>query len=493
MKALSLLYIGIGTLGALALCATSAHGQGVVIAGTSSARFIELRPLALDSVPRTDTDSAWSVYRRTGDGILARCGTTPYCTFFRSAGRTNLVAMLQDMDVTAWGFGQGISAHAQLRARSAVGDGRDLWPQARQTFDVLSAYGEVERPRFRARLGRQWATSGLGVFNYDGASLVLRGPRGISGETYVGGSLVEGLNRPLTTDILSPVEDLPPTDDAFLLGAAIQLKSGGLGGARVQYQREVRRDREGLYSERVAANGELHVAHTTLSGQLTHDLATGDFNELSVALRAPFPGGVDARIEARHYVPFFDLWTIWGAFAPVGYNELRADVQWSAIDARMTVGLSGARRSYEDTRTGVAFLPLRNDGWRLGATGALRATDAWTMQGAYRVDVGFGASGSNGDVALRWSPGERISLTAHGVVFQNIYEFQIGEGRVFGGGAEASVGLTPDLRVAADAYLYRHSGFEQPQLVNWNQRRGSVRLEWTVGSQPDARNPGRLP
>ena len=157
------------------------------------------------------------------------------------------------------------------------------------------------------------------------------------------------------------------------------------------------------------------------------------------------------------------------------------------------LGVSGARRSYDDTRTGVAFLPLRNDGWRFGATGALRPTNAWTVQGAYRVDVGFGASSSNGDVVLRWSPSDRLGLAAHGVAFQNIYEFQIGEGRVLGGGAEVSAGVLPDLRIVADAYLYRHSGSDQPQLVNWNQRRGSLRLEWTVGSQIDARGSGRLP
>jgi hypothetical protein len=491
MNARPLLYIGI--LGAFALCATRARGQGVVIAGSSSAQFIELRPLTLDSVPRAQTDSAWSVYRKTPDGVLARCGTTPYCTFFRSGGSANLVAMLQDIDMTAWGLGQGVSMHAQLRARSALGDGRNLWPQARQTVDVLSAYGELERPRLRARLGRQWVTSGLGFFNYDGASIVLRGPRGISGEAFGGGTLVEGLNRPLTTDVLLPVEDLPPTDGAYLLGAAVQLKSSAVGGARVQYQRELRRNREGLYSERIAADGELRIATATLSSQLTFDLATGDYNDLSLTMRVPLPGWIEGRLEARHYTPYFDLWTIWGAFAPVGYNEVRGDVQWAPLDSRFTLGVSGARRSYEDTRTGVAFMPLRNDGWRLGANGALRATDTWLLQGAYRVDIGFGASSSSGDVALRWSPAARLSLAAHGVAFQNIYEFQIGEGRVFGAGADAAMIVFPDLRVAADAYLYRHSGSDQPQLVNWDQRRASVRLEWTVGSRPESRGAGRLP
>jgi hypothetical protein len=483
----------LATLGAFALCASIAHGQGVVITGASSAQYIELRPLTLDSVPLADTDSGWSVYRRTSNGIFARCGTTPYCTYFRSGARTNLVAMLQDVDVTAWGLGQGISAHAQLRARSAVGDARDLWPQARQTFDVLSAFGELERPRLRARLGRQWTFSGLGVFNYDGASVLLRGPRGTSVEAYGGGTLIEGLNRPLSADVLSPVEDLPPTDGAYLIGAAVQLRNSARGSARAQYQRELRRDRLGLYAERVAADGELHAADATVSGRVTHDLATGDFNEASLALRFPLPGALNARLEVRHYAPYFDLWTIWGAFAPIAYREARADLEWAPRQSGLTLGVSGAKRSYEDTRTGVAFLPLRNDGWRLAGTGAWRATDAWALHGAYRIDVGFGASSSSGDVALRWSPSERIALAAHGLGFQNIYEFQIGEGRVLGAGAEAAVRVLPDLRVVADGFVYRHSGSDQPQVVNWNQRRVNLRLEWTFGSQPAFPGAVRLP
>jgi hypothetical protein len=123
----------------------------------------------------------------------------------------------------------------------------------------------------------------------------------------------------------------------------------------------------------------------------------------------------------------------------------------------------------------------------------MRMSDAWSMNGAYRLDVGFGASSSNGDVALRWSPNERVSLAAQGVAFQNIYEFQIGEGRVLGAGAEASVRVLPDLRVVADGFLYRHSGSDRPQAVNWNQRRLNLRLEWTLGSQPEAHGAGRLP
>lgn len=477
----------------IALCAAASRrgtAQGVIVRGASSAQYIELQPLALDSVPFALTDTAWGIYRRTASGILTRCDALDrYCSYFRSAPRNSLVAMTQDLDVTGWGFGEGVSVHAQLRARAATGDARDMWPQAAQTFDALDAYAELDRTRARARLGRQWITSSLGVFNFDGGSLLFRPSNVFSADVYGGGTLVQGLNRALDAAALSPVEDLPPTDRAYVIGATAQFRPSAIGAFRVQYQREIRRDRAALNSERVGADAEVYQGRATWSGGLTRDLATGTFNDLSLALRMILPRFAVARVEARRYVPYFDLWTIWGAFAPVGYNELRGNLDWTTGDTRLALGVSGSRRKYEDTETGVAFLPLRTDGWHVGTNASFRAAAAWTIQGIYAADIGFGASSTDGDVALRWSPSDAVSVGLHGLAFQNIYEFQVGQGRVLGGGAEVSARLFPDVRVVADALVYRHTGSDTPQLVNWNQRRSTVRLEWALGgvNQPRIR------
>lgn len=459
-----------------------ASAQGVMISGASSAQYIELRPLVLDSVLYSATDSAWGSYRRAADGTLARCDAPQqYCSFLRSSTQSSLVAMTQDLDVTAWGFGRGMSMHAQLRGRGAAGGARELWPQATQSFDALAAYFQLDRTLGRARLGRQWITSSLGVFNFDGAAILLRPMPALHAEVYGGGTLVEGLNRPLGSDALSPVEDLPPTQGAYLIGTTVRLRPTAWGALSAQYQREIRRDRAGLYSERFAADGEVRAGRGTLAGQLSRDLATGTFNDLSLSLRMALPRATTARIEARRYTPYFDLWTIWGAFAPIGYGEVRANVDWTSPDARLAFGATGGRRSYDDTRTGFASLPLRTDGWRIGGTAALRANSAWSAYASYNMDVGVGASSSDGDVTVRWSPSDRLSLGLHGLAFQNIYEYQVGSGRVMGGGGEAVVRLTPDIRLVTDALLYHNTGTDQPQVVNWNQRRATVRLEWSLG------------
>jgi hypothetical protein len=469
----------------VALAPHDLHAQGVVISGSSSARYIELRPLMLDSTAYANTDSAWGSYRLTNDGILARCTVpTAYCTFFRSANRQSIGAIMQDVDVTAWGLAEGVSAHAQLRARTAVGDGRDLWPQAQQRFDALAAYADLDRPKLRARLGRQWLSSSLGVFNFDGLGFVFRPSSMVTAELYGGGSLVQGLDRALGSDALSPVEDLPPTDRAYLVGGIVRLRPTSSAAFAVQYQREIRRDRAALYSERFAATGDVHLGRAALSGKLSRDLATGAFNELTAAVRAQLLTYASATVTARRYAPYFDLWTIWGAFAPVAFEEFGTDLRWTLRDGAVMLTTSGAWRTYDDVRTGLATLPLRRDGWRAGADLSVRLSPSWVFDGGYRADIGFGATGTNVETALRYEPVERMSLALRGSAYQTIGEFQVGEGRVYGVGGEASLQLTSTVRLVGDAFVYRRDARGQPQLVDWNQRRADVRVEWSLGGEP---------
>ncbi len=480
--------------GALAVAAAASAGaQGVVIQGSSYAQFLDMRPLVTDSVPFSATDSLSSLFRVTKNGVVTTCTTgDPYCYFYKSAPRASLTAMMQDLDVTAWGLGTGLSLHAQLRGRAATGDARDLWPQATQSFDVLAAYLELDRSAFSAKLGRQWVATGLGMFNFDGAALTVHPISIVSVDAYGGGTLVQGLDRPLDAAALSPVEDIPPVDRSFLVGGSVQIRPSPFAAVRVQYQREVRSDLGALYSERMAADAEFQAPWASFGGEATRDLATQTFNDLAAHVAFNPWRGISSRLEVRHYVPYFDLWTIWGAFSPIGYDEATANLNWSSANARLAFGLSGGRRTYEDTYTGVAFLPLRTSGWRVGATGAVHVARAWTVQGSYDMDINFGASTTDGDVALRWAPSDRGSLSVHGTAFQNIYEFTVGEGRVLGTGLQGSYRLRPDLQVIADATVYQHTGRNEPDLANWDQRRASLRLEWRVGGEPGGWTVGPL-
>lgn len=480
-----LLRSGLPALVLVATVVAGARAQGVLVQGSSWAQYLDMRPLLTDSVLFASTDSVTSITRRTPSGVVTTCVTgDTYCYFYSSPPRASLMAMMQDLDVTAWGIGQGLSVHAQLRGRDAAGDGRGLWPQATQKFSVLSAYVELDHPTVSGKLGRQWEQSGLGMFNFDGLSASVSPVAEIRVNAYAGQTLVQGLNEPLDAAALAPVENLPPIDKTYLFGGTVQFRPNPYASVQLQYQREVRSDFGAVNSERVAANGEFRAPFGSFGFDATRDMATATFNDLAAHVAFLPMDGITPRVAFRHYVPYFDLWTIWGAFSPVGYNEGMATLNWNAPDQRLAFGLSGGRREYENTYTGVISLPLSSSGWRIGATGSVRPFKHWAIQGSYNRDINFGASSSDGDVGLRWTPSDRGSLAVHGTAFQNIYEFTVGQGRVLGAGLQGTMRLLSDLTLFADAALYHQTSQDDPQKANWDQRRVSIRFEWSVGSNP---------
>lgn len=474
----------------LAATAGTMHAQGVRISGASTARYVQLRPLQADSVDEATTADTIGLDRLLLDGTLARCRGDGYCRFLRAAPVTQVMALMQDVDATMWGLGRGVSGRAELRFREALGDGRSLWPQARQRLDVLALYADLDRERLRARLGRQWYSSALGFRNFDGALLEAQPLGAVAGlrvEGYAGWSLIQGLARDVTSDALAAIEDLAPDARGVLLGGSVRWRPAGRRGAlRVQYEREIRQDRGALYAERAAAAGDVWLGATHVASELVYDLATGAFNEARLNARRPITRSVDVVLEARHSTPFFPLWTIWGTFSPVGFDEGRVDARWSSSGSRLALTARGAFRRYAATSAGFASLPLRTDGWRLGGSLAARLGASWALLGNYGIDVGSIATRSDGDVALRWRRGERLSLATRATAFETISEWRIGTGRVVGAGADVSFAIRPDLQVAADAMLYRQQADGRAAEGPWNQRRATVRLEWSVGADPGA-------
>ena len=466
---------------------SAAPAQGVRVSGVTTASYVELRPFLSDSVPVADAPGE-GTYRQTASGLVVRCSAgSAFCKYFRSASAVSATPMWQDVQATAWGFGQGVSLYAHLRARAEVGSELGFWPRADDRFDALAAYVELDRARFRVRAGRQWTTTGLGFYNFDGASLVVRPPGRVSVDVYGGWSLARGLNEPRTSGAIAAVEDLAPDDRGQILGAVVRLRPSAGAEVSGTYQREVRGDRASLLSERVALDGSLRVRTGGVDLSWEQDLATGFVNEARSRVRLPAWRRNALSLEARRYRPFFELWTIWGAFAPVGFDEARASLTLAPwLRGRLTVDAHGAWRRYDETGEGLAGVPMKDDGYRLGASAALRLADTWDASGGWSEDVGFGASRSDGDVALRWSPTPRLVLGARGSAFQSIYEFRVGTGRVYGLGLDGGLRLGTEGRLVGDVTLYRHRMTGAAPSPDWSQRRASLRLEWTIGADPGA-------
>lgn len=462
--------------------ATRASSQGIRITGVSTAQYIDMRPVVLDSVPVSQASGDGQL-KQTAGGQIVQCVTgDAYCHYLRTAPVLGAVPLIQDLNVSAWGLTTGLRAYAQLRFRAAEGDAASFWPSSDRSFEAMAAYLELDRGSVLARVGRQWKTSSLGFYNFDGASLLLRPRAWLTLEGYGGRSLIRGASEMLTSSAISAVEPWSPDEPDRLIGGEVRFRPSPLFSASALYQRDIRSDAAGLYGERLAFDARLRLRGAALNGTLQTDLASGNVNDGRLRLELPRIAGWSPSLEARHYQPYFELWTIWGAFAPVGFDEASANAFWADPGNRVSLRLSGGRRAYGQATGGMASLPLRNDGWRVSADATLRSGASWTVSGGYAADVGMGQARSDQSLALRRQLGQGY-LGVSGMAFQTLDEFQVDKGRVWGASADAGFQLLQGARVDGSFQAYRHAE-RYTGGIDWNQLRGMLRVEWTVGSEP---------
>jgi len=467
-----------------AIWPAAAASQSVRITGVTTAQYLDLQPLRVDSIPVEETTGS-GILRRTPDGAVVRCLTgEAFCLRSGAGASLYTVPFLQDISVSAWGLGQGIRFFARLRGRAAISEGPELWPKADDAFDALVAYLEFDRPNYRVRGGRQWMVSGLGFYNFDGASFLLRPTRGLTVEGYGGWSLARGLDEPRTSGSLSAIESLAPDDRGLIFGVTSAYRPSSTASISALYQREIRTDRGALYSDRVALDGVLRRWGVAFTGSLEADLASRQVNEARLAGRFRGPASLDTRLFLRRYRPFFELWTIWGAFSLVGFTEGGLETRWRGERTGLTAGVNLARRTYDDTSLSGTFGPIRSDGWRAGLSVASPLGDVWSADGRYDVDIGFGAAKSA--VSLRvhraLPDAGRLGVTLQ--AFQRIFEFRVDEGTVFGLGVDGGIKAGSRGFVSGSLAAYHHSVGRDAPGADWSQIRATVRWEWTLGPEP---------
>jgi hypothetical protein len=467
--------------------AVELEGQGFRGSATTTARYIELRPIRQDTVSRSRvTEGADG--RLTFDGIPVSCVEGLGCVFYRSTEVQHAIAATQDVQFTAWGLGvQGLSVTSMLRARLDAG-GDFVWPRSDDHFDAILAYAELNRGIVRARLGRQRNLSGLGFSGYDGAS-VLAEPRDWIGiEGYAGRSLARGLNEPRSGALVG-VEDFVIDRDAWLYGAAARLEPLDNVRMNLRYQRELWAGRSGLVSERASFDVATSQFRPLIAdAAIDYDFGFGRIGKAHATVRAaaPFIGGVTLEATARRYLPYYELWTIWGFFSPVAYHEAELRGSWLASD-RLGAWLSGGWRRYEEANATVILRPLEQQGIRVTAGARWQPADALQTTFSYRLERGFGAFLSSGDASVEWRPTPRLALSFDGTAFQQIEQFRVGEGIVWGGGPAVDAELRSGLTLSAGASLYRQTFENRPGIANWNQVRAWTALRAGFGRDPGVR------
>jgi hypothetical protein len=459
----------------------SVSAQGIRAAAVTSARYVSIRPLVRDSVPR-DLVTVLPDGTFEFEGRPVFCAGTLPCVFYRSLDIEHAFALVQDVDFTAWGLGvPGLSVTAALRGRARL-NGDFIWPQSEDAFDAILAYAEYDRDPFRFRLGRQRTLGGLGFYGYDGASVLYEPTRRIALEAYGGRSLARGLYEP-RKDALRGFEDFLPDRDAYLIGAWGEVEPTAGTAIAARYQREIWSDRSALLSERASLDIRTDLLEpVSLLAAADYDFAFGRVGKANLTARLPY-SRFTFEATARRYVPYFELWTIWGFFSPVAYNELETLASWRARP-RLTAWASAGWRRYADAQAPVVLSQLEDESVRIGVGATYVAPNDLTLIGETAMERGFGAFLISGDLSVRWQPHPRAAAMVGGTAFQQIEQFRVGEGVVFGGNASLDVDLTARVGVGAGLSLYRQTYENRPSSANWNQRRGWASVRVLIGDDP---------
>jgi hypothetical protein len=255
------------------------------------------------------------------------------------------------------------------------------------------------------------------------------------------------------------------------------------------YQADFRLDGRGVYSELAAVNGTFGVGGFEADASIEVDAASAELNEAKLRILAPTLGRFAPFAEVRRYRPYFELWTIWGAFSPIGFDEARGGATWSRADGALLVRGDATYRSYGSEGLEESLDQFRVSGWGLGGSVIWTPEPRWTANASGRIESGFGASGWDTQAGVRMQLGRNGSVALHATAFERLYEFRLSGGIVAGLGSELSVPLRERTSLLATFSAFRHLGRGSSSGVDWNQRRASLRLQWTLGSEP-GRNEG---
>ena len=473
-----------GAMALLVALAPPLVAQSVRVTGATSVRYIELRPFVRDSVPQATTTGT-GLLRQLPDGRIVRCVPgDAFCHDTRPGAVTSTVPVLHDLEVSAWGLGKGVWAYGQVRARSTWGGDAALWPRGDDAFDALAAFVELSRERVRVRAGRQWTVSGLGFYNFDGLTAAVRPIPSLWLEAYGGRSLLRGLNEPRSSGALEAIEPFAPSEAGVLAGMHGRYRPSPRLALGALYQVDFRRDREGIFSELVAADGVLRLGAGSLEAAVEADVDGGALNEARLHARAVPFRRLALFGEARRYRPYFELWTIWGAFSPVGFDEGRGGVTWAGQGGDLLLRGEASYRRYDLPPIDEGADAMRREGWGAGTGIGWSPAPPWRLDASFRVERGLGASRRDASAGVVRRFGDAGSVALQGVFFERLYEFRLAEGTVLGLGTEATLPLSAHTRLVIAAAAYRHLEGGAGSGIDWSQRRGSARLQWAVGAEP---------
>lgn len=477
----------VGGLGVLAVMAGPLAAQGYRLRLDTRYQSVSFRGIDTDSVLASAVINPPGSGPRTADGFAVDCtGGGRYCYFYRPGARLRGQPMSTNADLTLWGLGvPGLTVHAAARAITDL-SANSTWAGTEPNLQLMEGYAEYAATRLTARAGRQIVSGRLGYQGFDGALATLRLPRsGLDLTAYGGWGLARATALPVTSPALNPLDDFQPRDRQLMVGADVAFRHR-LVDLRGEYRREVDPAVDYFVSERAAATADLHVApRFRVSGGAEYDFANGWWGSAEASVNY-LGRKFYLSAEGKRYRPFFDLWTIWGAFSPVPYRSIRGS---GGVEPLKGLWIRGQAERYWFDNAEISsplVTRLEDRGWRAGLQAVATLDPRWTLEGGYRIEFGPGASSRSFDGGLTFRPSDRWSVGVRGGTLDRPLEFRFSDAKVNWVLGSADVRLSSRFRVVSDLGWYGDKR-NRPDAAAFdlNQVRVSTRLVMSFGSDAD--------
>ena len=474
-------------MAALLLAAVSAPvaAQSYRVRMDASSQAVSFRGLVADSIPATQVVSGPGGALQTPDGHAVRCGAGDWCHYFRAGPALLGVPVTTSASLVMWGLGvEGLTLRATGRLLADLGADR-VWPGTEPAAQLIEGYVEYRRAELLGRAGRLLVTSRLEPIGFDGASVRSRWDRAsLDVGAYGGWGLGQAAALPVSSPALNPLDEWRPRERQIVAGAEAAWLHR-FADARAEYRREIDPVDNSFVSERTALSVVARAAAFRVAGGVDYNLAEGRFGTADVTL-SWLRQRVALTAGARRYVPYFSLWTLWGAFSPVPYSAVNASAEYRVSD-RLSVSGRGERYEYADAEVTTALVSgLRDRGWR----GSIRATATsgprWTMHANAGIERGPGASGRFFDGAVAFTPAARFAFDLYGGTLARPLELRYYDATSRWIGARGEWRLGTQERLWADA-AFVDDQRERPDAGGSSLSQVRLRAGMTLdfGSNPD--------
>ncbi len=473
--------------GSLACAGTGiAAGQEYRLRLDTRFQRVAFRGVATDSIAAGDVVAGAGGGLVTPDGRAVTCiQATGFCLFYLPGPQLQSAPLVSMADMTVWGLGvPGLSVRGNARWGTDLSRD-DLWPGTQPAVQLLEAYAEYATASLTGRLGRQHVTGRLGWTGIDGASVTLRpGGTKLDLTGYGGWGLARGVDVPITSPSLDPLEDFQLSRRHVTAGAAIGWRADA-ADLRAEYRREVDPSSDQFVSERAAMTAVVRPARrVSLTGSAEYDLAQGWWGTSDLTLRYD-ARRVSGEAGVQRYRPYFDLWTIWGAFSPVGHTSILGSVSVAPVP-RLRLRASGERYWFDDDGAETGLATFEDRGWRISVAATATVTPALILDAGYHDETGPGAASRSWDARATWRPGPDLTLSVFGATLARPLELRFDQAQVDAVGLDAAYHVSERLQLAlTGAQYFEDRRRPDPGAFDWDQFRVQARITWLFGSDAD--------